>query len=161
VYFDFYALPIGDGARVEQHRGTLFDPIGRVRFQPDYIGVTLFDVDTFGACSPVLVNQHFPPCALANQRSTGDKQHVLAPRSDLKQQLRSEFAKILAEYFHGAALNHCESSLALVVSNPFMGELLAHLDSPVQKIIDAKHVLDLTSLNAKDLDKRLRTEFRL
>lgn len=85
----------------------------------------------------------------------------LAPRSDLKQQHRSEFAKTLAEYLHGAALNHRVNSLALVVSNPFMGELLAHLHAPVQKIIDAKHVLDLTSLNAKELDKRLRTEFRL
>jgi hypothetical protein len=42
-----------------------------------------------------------------------------------------------------------------------MGELLAHLDAPVEKITDAKHVLDLTSLNVKELDKRLRTEFRL
>jgi hypothetical protein len=47
------------------------------------------------------------------------------------------------------------------VSNPFLGELLAHLDAPVQKIIDAKYVLDLTSLNVKELEKRLRTEFRL
>jgi hypothetical protein len=53
------------------------------------------------------------------------------------------------------------NSLALVVSNPFMGELLGHLDSTVEKIIGAKHVLDLTSLSVKELDKRLRTELRL
>jgi protein required for attachment to host cells len=85
----------------------------------------------------------------------------LAPRADLKQQHRSEFAKTLATYFHDAVLSHRVNSLALVVSNPFLGELLAHLDAPVQKIIDAKYVLDLTSLNVKELEKRLRTEFRL
>ncbi len=67
----------------------------------------------------------------------------------------------MVEYLHGAALKHRMNSLALVVSNPFMGELLAHLHAPVEKIIDAKHVLDLASLNAKELDTRLRTEFRL
>lgn len=85
----------------------------------------------------------------------------LAPRSDLKQHHRSDFAKTLAAYFHEAVLNHRIDRLALVVSNPFMGELLAHLDAPVQKAIVAQHVLDLTSLNLTDLDHRLRSEFRL
>lgn len=85
----------------------------------------------------------------------------LAPRSELKQQHRSEFAQTLAAYFHEAALSHRMNALALVVSNPFMGELTAHLDAPVQKALVAKHVLDLTSLNITELDKRLRSEFRL
>jgi protein required for attachment to host cells len=85
----------------------------------------------------------------------------LAPRTDLKQHHRSEFAKTLSRYFHEAVLNHRVNSLALVVSNPFMGELLGHLDSSVEKIIGAKHVQDLTSLSVKELDKKLRTELRL
>ena len=85
----------------------------------------------------------------------------LAPRSDLKQHHRSDFAKNLAAYFHEAVLNHRMDRLALVVSNPFMGELMAHLDAPVQKVIVARHVLDLTSLSLTELDHRLRHEFRL
>ena len=85
----------------------------------------------------------------------------LAPRSDLKQQHRSEFAHTLAAYLHEAVLSHRVKALALVVSNPFMGELLAHLDASVQKALLVHHVLDLTSLNVTDLEQRLRTEFRL
>jgi protein required for attachment to host cells len=85
----------------------------------------------------------------------------LSPRTDPKQHHRSEFAKTLSRYFHEAVLNHRVNSLALVVSNPFMGELLGHLDSSVEKIIGAKHVQDLTSLSVKELDKKLRTELRL
>ena len=82
----------------------------------------------------------------------------LAPRSDLKQHHRSEFAQTLAAYFREAVLNQGLNALVLVASHPFMGELLLHLDAPVQKTIVAKHALDLTSLNVTALDKRLRTE---
>ncbi len=85
----------------------------------------------------------------------------LAPRADLKQQHRSAFAKTLAVYLHEAVLSHRVKALALFASNPFMGELMSHLDAAVQKTIVAKHVLDLTSLNVTELDKRLRSEFRL
>lgn len=85
----------------------------------------------------------------------------LAPRSDPKQRHRSEFAQTLAHYLQDAVLNNRVNSVALVASNPFMGELTAHLDGPVQKTICAQHALDLTSLNLTDLDARLRTEFRL
>ncbi len=85
----------------------------------------------------------------------------LAPRADLKQQHRSAFAKTLAVYLHEAVLSHRVKALALFASNSFMGELMSHLDAAVQKTIVAKHVLDLTSLNVTELDKRLRSEFRL
>lgn len=85
----------------------------------------------------------------------------LAPRSDLKQQHRSAFAKTLVVYLHEAVLSGRVNALALLVSNPFMGELMAHLDAAVQQVIVAKHVLDLTALNATELDKRLNSEFRL
>lgn len=85
----------------------------------------------------------------------------LAPRADLKQLQRSAFAQDLAKYLHEALLGQRMKSLALIVSNPFMGELLAHLDASVQKAVRAQHVLDLTALNLTELDKRLRTDFRL
>lgn len=85
----------------------------------------------------------------------------LAPRSDPRQRHRSEFAQTLAQYLQDAVLHNRVNAVALVASNPFMGELTAHLDDPVQKTICAKHVLDLTSLNLRDLDARLRSDFRL
>jgi protein required for attachment to host cells len=85
----------------------------------------------------------------------------LAPRTDLKQKHRSAFAHTLAAYLHEAVLTHRVNALALVVSNPFMGELLAHLDASVHKAVVAQHVLDLTSLSVTELDPRLRSEFRL
>lgn len=85
----------------------------------------------------------------------------LAPRTDLKQLHRSAFAQDLAAHLREAALIQRMTQLALVVSNPFMGELLKHLDASVQKALCAQHVLDLTSLSLTDLDQRLRTDFRL
>jgi protein required for attachment to host cells len=86
---------------------------------------------------------------------------ALAPRADLKQLHRSAFAHDLAGHLREAALSQRMTQLALIVSNPFMGELLKHLDASVQKVLCAQHVLDLTSLNQSDLDQRLRTDFRL
>lgn len=85
----------------------------------------------------------------------------LAPRTDLKQLHRSAFAKELATHLRDALMAQRMKSLALVVSNPFLGELLAHLDDSVKKVLATQHVLDLTSLNLTELDKRLRTDFRL
>lgn len=85
----------------------------------------------------------------------------LAPRADLKQLHRSAFAKELAAFLRDAWVGQRMKSLALVVSNPFMGELLAHLDASVRKGICAQHVLDLTALNQTELDQRLRQDFRL
>lgn len=85
----------------------------------------------------------------------------LAPRTDLKHLHRSDFAQKLAAHLHDALLSQRLTSLALIVSNPFLGELLKHLDASVHKLVGAQHALDLTSLNVTDLERRLRTEFRL
>jgi protein required for attachment to host cells len=85
----------------------------------------------------------------------------LAPRVDLKHLHRRAFAQELAAYLREAVLSHRMKSLALVVSTPFMGELLRHLDTSVQKVLCARHVRDLTSLSLTDLDQRLRSDFRL
>ena len=85
----------------------------------------------------------------------------LAPRSDIHQRHRSQFAQTLSQYLREAALNQRVKALTLVVSNPFLGELLVHLDAPVQKMLQAHHVLDLTSLSITELDHRMRREFLL
>ena len=85
----------------------------------------------------------------------------LAPRTDLKQLHRSAFAQNLAAHLREAVIHARMKSLALIVSNPFMGDLLSHLDASVQKLVCAQHPLDLTSLNVTDLERRLRSDFRL
>lgn len=85
----------------------------------------------------------------------------LAPRTDLKQLHRSTFAQDLATHLREAVLGQRMTALALIVSNPFLGELLKHLDAPVQKVLGVQHALDLTSLNLTELDHRLRHDFRL
>ena len=85
----------------------------------------------------------------------------LAPRVDLKHSHRSAFAEELAHDLRKAVMDYRLKSLALIVSNPFMGELLRHLDASVQKVVGDKHSLDLTSLRLTDLDQRLRTDFHL
>lgn len=39
--------------------------------------------------------------------------------------------------------------------------LRVHFSAPVQKMLQAHHVLDWTSLSTKELNKKLRSEFRL
>ena len=85
----------------------------------------------------------------------------LAPHADLKQLHRSAFAQDLAAHLREAVLSQRMKALALLVSNPFLGELLKHLDASVQRVLCAQHVLDLTSLSLSDLDQRLRNDFRL
>lgn len=85
----------------------------------------------------------------------------LAPRVDLKHLHRSAFAQDLAGHLREAVLNQRIPSLALIVSNPFLGELLKHLDASLHKILVQQHALDWTSLSLSELDQRLRTDFRL
>jgi protein required for attachment to host cells len=85
----------------------------------------------------------------------------LAPHTELKQGHRNEFAQTLARHLREAALDHRLKTLALVVSNPFLGELRRHLDASVQKTVCATHALDWTALNPEELAHRLRQDLRL
>ena len=85
----------------------------------------------------------------------------LAPHTELKQGHRNDFAQTLARHLREAALDHRMKALALVVSNPFLGELNRHLDASVQKIVCATHALDWTALKPQELEQRLRQDLRL
>jgi protein required for attachment to host cells len=85
----------------------------------------------------------------------------LAPRIDPKDRERTEFAHGLADWLREAVLSHRVTEIALFASNPFLGELLAQLDPGVQKIISVHHPIDLTTLSAQALEKKVRDEFRL
>ena len=85
----------------------------------------------------------------------------LAPRIDPKDRERSSFAQDLAHWLREAVLAHRVTEIALFASNPFLGELLAHLDPAVQKVVSSHHPLDLTTLPVQELDQKIKTEFRL
>jgi protein required for attachment to host cells len=85
----------------------------------------------------------------------------LAPHTELKQGHRNDFAQTLARHLREAALDKRMKALALVVSNPFLGELNRHLDASVQKNVCATHALDWTALKPQELAQRLRQDLRL
>ena len=85
----------------------------------------------------------------------------LAPHTELKQRHRNEFAQTLARHLREAALDNRMKALALVVSNPFLGELSRHLDASVHKTVCATHALDWTALKPQELAQRLRQDLRL
>ncbi len=85
----------------------------------------------------------------------------LAPHTELKQGHRNDFAQTLARHLREAALDKRMKALALVVSNPFLGELSRHLDASVQKTVCATHALDWTALKPQELAQRLRQDLLL
>jgi protein required for attachment to host cells len=85
----------------------------------------------------------------------------LAPHTELQQRHRNDFAQTLARHLRQAALGERMKALALVVSNPFLGELSRHLDASVQKTVCATHALDWTALKPQELAQRLRQDLLL
>lgn len=85
----------------------------------------------------------------------------LAPHTELQQRHRDDFAQTLARHLREATLDNRMKALALVVSNPFLGDLNRHLAASVQKIVCATHPLDWTALKPQDLAQRLRQDLRL
>lgn len=85
----------------------------------------------------------------------------LAPHTDIRHRERAEFARDLAESLKRALTTDPWHELEIFASNPFMGELLAHLSPDVQRTVRTTHSLDLTALTAHDIEKRWREEFRV
>ncbi len=85
----------------------------------------------------------------------------LAPHTDIKLRERVEFARDVAKGLKQALTVEKWHALEIFASNPFLGELLAHLSPDVQKIVHGTHPLDLTSLTAQELEIRWRQEFRV
>ncbi|MCX7250885.1 MAG: host attachment protein [Burkholderiales bacterium] len=85
----------------------------------------------------------------------------LAPRIDPSEYERvlfsREIASKLQEYVNANQL----ASFTLFASNPFLGELLAHLPDGVKRLVSSHHATDLTSLSSAELGDRLAREFHL
>lgn len=83
----------------------------------------------------------------------------LAPRSDVRQRERAEFAQDVAQGLQLALDTDKWQTLEIFASNPFLGELLAHLSPAVRASLHATHPLDLTALPASVIEHRCRQAF--
>ena len=84
----------------------------------------------------------------------------LAPHIDIRHRERAEFAHDLALDLHEAWATEKWHALEIFASNPFLGELLAHLRPDIKNIVHATHPLDWTSLSAGEMEKRWRKKFK-
>jgi protein required for attachment to host cells len=77
------------------------------------------------------------------------------PRTEPKEREREEFARQIARALEEGVVAHRCSGIALLVSNPFLGELQAHLSHGLRQHITASHALDLTSFEGRELEQRV------
>lgn len=77
-----------------------------------------------------------------------DKEHAL-------------FARELAQYLEQAALAHRFERLALIASNPFLGELRAQLGASCQRALVTSVPSDLTAYAGRDLEQRVAKAFEM
>jgi len=77
------------------------------------------------------------------------------PHTDLHQKEHSDFARELAQSLDEAALAHRYPRLAVIASNPFLGELKAQLGAATHKLLQAAVALDLTAYEGAELEQRV------
>ena len=78
------------------------------------------------------------------------------PRTDVRQKEHARFARELADRLDKGLAAHEFDSLAIFASNPFMGELKAHLSEAVEKKLKLAIDHDITSLGLSEIEERLR-----
>ncbi len=92
------------------------------------------------------------------QRSTGDGGSggaSFGPRTDARHKEREHFARELAVYLEAALAQHRFQTLMLLASNPFLGELRAHLAPATARAVQVCEPLDIGSLAAPELARRV------
>ncbi|HEX5687388.1 MAG TPA: host attachment protein [Ideonella sp.] len=77
------------------------------------------------------------------------------PHTDVHGKHRTQFARELAAYLDEAALAHRYDKLALIASNPFLGELRAQLGDASRRCVVVSQVHDLTELSGRELEERI------
>jgi protein required for attachment to host cells len=85
----------------------------------------------------------------------------LAPHTDTRQRERAEFARDVAAGLQQALISDRWHTLEVFASNPFLGELLAHLSPAVAQTLRRSHPLDLTALSPQEIQQRWNKEFRI
>lgn len=85
----------------------------------------------------------------------------LAERSTPHDHEREAFAREISGRLIEAVDAQKVSSIALLASNPLLGDLLSHAHGQLQKHLCAAHAVDLTGLPLHELQKRLHEDYRL
>lgn len=89
------------------------------------------------------------------ESTRGGPGSAFEPRTDSKTKEHEEFARRLANYLNdGIAAHRCDL-LAIVASNPFLGEVKSHLDHQSTKSLANAVAKDLTSFEGEDLMRRI------
>ena len=85
----------------------------------------------------------------------------LAERSPAQDRERGAFAQEICQWLTQAIHQHEVGSIALLASNPFLGELVAQCQGTLHKHLCATHAVDLTRLPLNTLAQRLHDDYRL
>lgn len=85
----------------------------------------------------------------------GEGSAAFAPHTDVRTKEHDNFARQLAKYLNeGVATRRCDT-LAILASNPFLGQLKTHLDSQSIKALAQAIPKDLTSFTGEELARRI------
>lgn len=85
----------------------------------------------------------------------------LAERSPIQDRERSAFAHEICDFLVQAVHSGKADRIALLSSNPFLGELVAHGQGMLHKHLFATHAVDLTRLSLRQMQARLHEDYRL
>jgi len=77
------------------------------------------------------------------------------PHTDPHQKEHADFARELAHRLEEAALAHRYPRVAILASNPFLGELKAQLGAATQQLVQGTVPLDLTAYERAELEHRV------
>lgn len=89
----------------------------------------------------------------SGRHGTGSAEY--RPRTDVHEREHEHFAREVAHVLNaGLATGRC-AGLVLVASNPFLGELKAHLDTQARQHVLRTVASDYTALDDRELAKRL------
>lgn len=107
------------------------------------------------------------PATRQHHQDTGNRQSGIrgrsgfAERSPIQDHERSAFAREICDFLVQAVHRGEVDRIALLSSNPFLGELMTHGQSTLHKHLCATHAVDLTSLPLSQLQLRLHEDYRL
>ena len=105
--------------------------------------------------------QHRQDFANGHRQSGIRGRSGLAERSSMQDRARTLFAQEIGLWMAQSARTRSVGHLALLASNPFLGDLITETRKGDCPPVCATHALDLTGLPLPELEQRLRQEFGL
>lgn len=103
-----------------------------------------------------------PREGLGPDRQSGIRgRSALASHGKTEDKERHAFALEVCKWLNQALDGHGVEGIALMASNPFLGELMACSKGKLRTRLRATHAVDLTDLPVVELEQRLRERYRL